>query len=92
MNESIPQIYVVEMKENKDGSCNATFEANDLFVEMYKKDWKDLDAIVVPQSFIDSKKKVKIKVGVVPGQRRQKLKGESFWETFWKQGPNTISI
>lgn len=45
-------------------------------VEMYKKDWKDLDALVVPQSFIDSKKKVKIKVGAVPGQRRQKLKGE----------------
>jgi hypothetical protein len=45
-------------------------------VEMYKKDWKDLDAVVVPQSFIDSKKKVRIKAGVVPGQRRQKLKGE----------------
>jgi len=45
-------------------------------VDMFKKDWEDLDAIVVPQSFIDSKKKLKIKVGVVPGQRRQKLKGE----------------
>ena len=46
-------------------------------VEMYKKSWKDLDALVVPQSFIDSKKKVRIKVtGGVPGQRRQKLKGE----------------
>ena len=45
-------------------------------IEMYKKTWLDLDAVVVPQSFIDSKKKVKIKVGVVPGQRRQKLKGE----------------
>ena len=45
-------------------------------VEMYKKDWLDFDAVVVPQSFIDSKKKVKIKAGVVPGQRRQKLKGE----------------
>ena len=46
-------------------------------VEMYKKSWKDLDALVVPQSFIDSKKKIRIKVtGGVPGQRRQKLKGE----------------
>ena len=45
-------------------------------VEMYKKSWKDLDALVVPQSFIDSKKKIRIKVGAVPGQRRQKLKGE----------------
>jgi hypothetical protein len=45
-------------------------------VAMFKKDWKDLDALVVPQSFIDSKKKVRIKVGAVPGQRRQKLKGE----------------
>jgi hypothetical protein len=43
---------------------------------MYKKDWKDLDALVVPQTFIDSKKKVKIKIGAAPGQRRQKLKGE----------------
>lgn len=45
-------------------------------VQMYKKNWLDLDAVVVPQSFIDSKKKVKVKVGTVPGQRRQKLKGE----------------
>jgi hypothetical protein len=45
-------------------------------VDMFKKDWQDLDAVVVPQSFIDSKKKVKIKIGVAPGQRRQKLKGE----------------
>jgi hypothetical protein len=45
-------------------------------VDMYKKDWKDLDALVVPQEFIDSKKKIKVKVGAVPGQRRQKLKGE----------------
>ena len=45
-------------------------------IDMFKKDWKDLDALVVPQSFIDSKKKVRIKVGAVPGQRRQKLKGE----------------
>jgi hypothetical protein len=45
-------------------------------IDMFKKDWKDLDALVVPQSFIDSKKKVRIKIGAVPGQRRQKLKGE----------------
>jgi len=45
-------------------------------IEMYKKDWKDLDALVVPQTFIDSKKKVRVKIGAVPGQRRQKLKGE----------------
>ena len=45
-------------------------------VDMFKKDWKDLDALVVPQAFIDSKKKVKIKIGAVPGQKRQKLKGE----------------
>jgi hypothetical protein len=45
-------------------------------VEMYKKDWKDLDALIVPQSFIDSKKKVKISVSGTPGIRRQKLKGE----------------
>jgi hypothetical protein len=45
-------------------------------VEMYRKNWEDLDALVVPQAFIDSKKKVRIKVGAVPGQRRQKLKGE----------------
>jgi len=45
-------------------------------VDMFKKDWLDLDAVVVPQSFIDSKKKVKVKIGVAPGQRRQKLKGE----------------
>ena len=47
-------------------------------LDMYKKDWLDLDALVVPQEFIDSKKKVKIKVSSTgaPGQRRQKLKGE----------------
>lgn len=45
-------------------------------VEMYKKDWKDLDALVVPQTFIDSKKKIKVKIGATPGVRRQKLKGE----------------
>lgn len=45
-------------------------------VDMFKKDWKDLDAVVVPQTFIDSKKKVKVKIGVTPGVRRQKLKGE----------------
>lgn len=47
-------------------------------VEMYRKDWKDLDALVVPQEFIDSKKKARVKVSStgVPGQRRQKLKGE----------------
>ena len=45
-------------------------------VKMYVKDWKNLDELVVPQEFIDSKKKVKVKVGSVPGQRRQKLKGE----------------
>jgi hypothetical protein len=38
----------------------------------------DLDALQVPQYFIDSKKKVKISVAGVPGSgvRRQKLKGE----------------
>ena len=47
-------------------------------VDMYKKDWIDLDALVVPQEFIDSKKKLKVKISStgVPGQRRQKLKGE----------------
>jgi hypothetical protein len=45
-------------------------------IEMYKKDWKDLDALVVPQSFIDSKKKTKISVSGGSGVRRQKLKGE----------------
>ena len=47
-------------------------------MEMYRKDWIDLDALVVPQQFIDSKKKTKVKVSStgVPGQRRQKLKGE----------------
>jgi hypothetical protein len=43
---------------------------------MYSKEWQDLDALVVPQSFIDSKKKVKISVSGTPGVRRQKLKGE----------------
>jgi hypothetical protein len=45
-------------------------------VEMYKKDWKDLDALVVPQSFIDSKKKAKIIISGGPKVKRQKLKGE----------------
>ena len=45
-------------------------------VKMYTKDWKDLDALEVPQAFIDSKKKIKVNVGTTPGQRRQKLKGE----------------
>ena len=45
-------------------------------VEMYKKTWKDLDALVVPQSFIDSKKKAKIIISGGPKVRRQKLKGE----------------
>lgn len=38
----------------------------------------DLDALVVPQQFIDSKKKIKLSVtGTgIPGVRRQKLKGE----------------
>lgn len=46
-------------------------------IAMYNKDWQDLDAFVVPQSFIDSKKKIKVLVsGGTPGVRRQKLKGE----------------
>ena len=45
-------------------------------VKMYTKDWKDLDALEVPQAFIDSKKKIKVNVATTPGQRRQKLKGE----------------
>jgi len=45
-------------------------------IDMYKKDWKDLDALVVPQTFIDSKKKVRVKIGAASGVRRQKLKGE----------------
>lgn len=45
-------------------------------VKMYMKDWKNLDELVVPQAFIDSKKKIKVKIGTTPGQRRQKLKGE----------------
>lgn len=45
-------------------------------VAMYNKEWQDLDALVVPQSFIDSKKKVRISVSGGSGVRRQKLKGE----------------
>lgn len=47
-------------------------------IAMYRKDWIDLDAVVVPQSFIDSRKKVRVKVTTTgtPGQRRLKLKGE----------------
>jgi len=45
-------------------------------VAMYSKEWQDLDALVVPQSFIDSKKKTKISVSGGSGVRRQKLKGE----------------
>jgi hypothetical protein len=47
-------------------------------ISLISANFIDLDALVVPQQFIDSKKKIKpTAVGTgVPGVRRQKLKGE----------------
>lgn len=42
-------------------------------IEMYTKTWIDLDALVVPQSFIDARKKVRVSVSK---DRRVKLKGQ----------------
>jgi hypothetical protein len=46
-------------------------------MSLVTKDFIDLDELVVPQYFIDSRKKIKPTVsGGIPGVRRQKLKGE----------------
>ena len=46
-------------------------------ISLISANFIDLDALEVPQEFIDSKKKVKpTVVGAIPGVRRQKLKGE----------------
>jgi FMN-dependent NADH-azoreductase len=38
--KTLPIIQVKTLKENKDGSASVTFEANDQFVDLYKKEKK----------------------------------------------------
>jgi len=46
-------------------------------VEMYTKTWENLDNMVVPQSFIDAKKKLKVKISsATGGVRKLKLQGD----------------
>ena len=37
MSSDFPHIYIVEMKDNPDGSCDMTFDTNKAFDEAYKK-------------------------------------------------------
>ena len=36
--EQPPSIYVIEVKDNSDGSCTVTFDTNKAFDELYKKE------------------------------------------------------
>ena len=37
MASDFPQIYIVEMKDNPDGSCDMTFDSNKAFNDLYKE-------------------------------------------------------
>ena len=37
MASDFPQIYIVEMKDNPDGSCDMTFDSNKAFDDLYKE-------------------------------------------------------
>ena len=70
--------YVSILGLNKIGKhlWRAAIKEFHTIVDMYKKNWIDLDALVVPQEFIDSKKKAKVTITAGPKVKRQKLKGE----------------
>ena len=38
LSSNFPRIYIHEMKDNPDGSCNMDFETNKAFNNLYKKD------------------------------------------------------
>ena len=38
MASDFPQIYIVEMKDNPDGSCDMSFDSNKAFDDLYKEE------------------------------------------------------
>ncbi len=70
--------HLLGLKNYPKSQWRQVIEEYNHIISLISANFIDLDALVVPQQFIDSKKKVKAIISGtgIPGVRRQKLKGE----------------
>ena len=70
--------HLLGLKNYPKNQWRQVIEEYNHIISLISANFIDLDALVVPQQFIDSKKKVKAIISGtgIPGVRRQKLKGE----------------